>query len=134
MTLQLIPNFLTLEEILEIHRNQIDLYGGSHGVKDQGMLESALAQPAASFGGEFLHKDVIEMAAAYCFHLIENHAFNDGNKRVGIVAALIFLEMNNYEMDVTEEALEKFVIDLASGKLSKIEVTSFIRKNTKELP
>jgi death-on-curing family protein len=75
----------------------------------------------------------IDTSAAYCLHLIDNHAFNDGNKRVGIVAALIFLEIKNYEMNVTVEALEKFVIDLASGKLSKIEVTRFIRKNTREL-
>ena len=131
MTLQLIPNFLLLEEVLEIQRNQVDLYGGSHGVKDHGMLESALAQPAASFGGEFLHKDIIEMAGAYCFHLIENHPFNDGNKRVGIVATLIFLEMNDYEFDVSEEILEKFVLDVASGKLTKTEVTKFIKQNSK---
>ncbi|HAZ13801.1 MAG: death-on-curing protein [Bdellovibrionales bacterium GWA2_49_15] len=129
MTQQLIPNFLTIEEVLEIHRNQIDLYGGSHGIKDQGMLESALAQPSASFGGEFLHKEIIEMAAAYCYHLIENHAFNDGNKRVGIVATLVFLEMNDLKFDVSEEVLEKFVIDVASSQLSKTEVTNFIIKN-----
>ncbi|HAZ13807.1 MAG: death-on-curing protein [Bdellovibrionales bacterium GWA2_49_15] len=133
MTLQLIPNFLTIEEVLEIHRNQIELYGGSHGVKDQGMLESALAQPTASFGGDFLHRDIIEMASAYCYHLIENHAFNDGNKRVGIVASLVFLEINDFEMNVPEEILEKFVIDIASGSLSKNDVTNFIRKNSNRI-
>jgi death-on-curing protein len=128
-----IPNFLTLDEVLEIHKDQIDNYGGSRGVKDQGILLSALAQPETTFGGEYLHKDIYEMAAAYCYHLIENHAFNDGNKRVGIVASLVFLEINGYELTVENDELEKFVLDIASGKKSKEEVNLFMRRNSKKI-
>jgi len=83
--------FLTLDDILESHQNQIETYGGSHGVRDIGLLESAIAQPEASFGGQYLHADIFEMAAAYLYHLVMNHPFVDGNKRVGLEASLIFL-------------------------------------------
>jgi death on curing protein len=83
--------FLSLDDILESHQNQIDTYGGGQGIRDIGLLESAIAQPEACFGGQFLHADVFEMAAAYLYHLVMNHPFVDGNKRVGLEAALIFL-------------------------------------------
>ena len=128
MTEVFFPNFLTIAEVLEIHKNQIDLYGGSHGVKDQALLESALAQPEATFGGKFLHTDIIEMASAYCYHLIENHAFNDGNKRVGIVTALVFLTMNDFELNVSEDELEKFVLGVAARNVLKPDVVKYFRK------
>lgn len=77
--------FLTLDEILESHQNQIDTYGGSHGIRDIGLLESAIAQPETSFGGHYLHEDVFEMAAAYLFHLVMNHPFVDGKDRKSVV-------------------------------------------------
>ena len=88
--------FLTLDDIMESHREQIRVYGGTEGIRDLGLLESALAQPMAKYGGEYLHKDVCAMAAAYLFHLVQNHPFIDGNKRVGLEAALLFLEINDY--------------------------------------
>ena len=75
--------FLTLDDVLESHREQIRVYGGSEGLRDLGLLESAIAQPPAGFGGVPLHRDLYEMAAAYLFHLVQNHPFIDGNKRVG---------------------------------------------------
>lgn len=75
------PLFLTLDEVLEIHQQQIDLYGGSHGLRDPGALESAVATPQCTFGDEYLHTTIWEMAAAYLYHLVENHPFIDGNKR-----------------------------------------------------
>lgn len=123
--------FLTLEEVLEIHRDQIENYGGAEGIKDQGLLESALAQPETSFAGEYLHKTIFEMAAAYCFHLIENHPFYDGNKRVGIVTALIFLDFNGFEVDVDEDVLEKFTLSIASGEKSKEEIAKFFKSCSK---
>ena len=123
--------FLTMEEVLEIHRDQITNYGGSLGVRDQGLLESALAQPNASFSGEYLHKDIFEMAAAYSYHLIENHPFTDGNKRVGVVSALVFLDFNGIEIEVENDVLERFTLDLASGKLSKNQVAEFFRSHSK---
>lgn len=85
------PVFVTLDEVFAIHRDQIERYGGAPGVRDQGLLLSALAQPAATFGEGFLHADLHEMAAAYLFHLIQNHPFVDGNKRVAAVAAAVLL-------------------------------------------
>ena len=127
------PTFLTLEEVLIIHENQINLYGGSHGVRDQGLLDSALAQPQATYDGQFLHQDIIEIAGAYCYHLIENHPFNDGNKRVGIASALVFLEMNDFELNCTEEELERFVLEVASGQRSKHDTNDLIRTYVKAI-
>jgi len=92
------PIFLSLGEVLEIHRDQIDRYGGHPGIRDIGLLQSALAMPAAGFGGRFLHTDLFEMAAAYLFHITQNHPFVDGNKRTGAVASLVFLSLNGVEI------------------------------------
>src|SRR5580692_5072745 len=100
------PTFLTLGEVLEIHRDQIGRYGGAAGIRDLGLLQSALSQPRATFGGEFLHGDLAEMAAAYLFHLVCDHSFVDGNKRVGLVSAIVFLRLNKKNLDVTEDKLE----------------------------
>lgn len=81
------PIFLSFEDVIEIHRDQIVRYGGASGVRDIGLLQSAVLMPLAQFEGKFLHKDLFEMAAAYLFHLAKNHPFVDGNKRVGLVAA-----------------------------------------------
>ena len=91
------PLFLTLDEVLEIHAQQIELYGGSDGVRDPAGLESAVATPMATFGGEFLHSTIPSMAAAYLFHICQNHAFVDGNKRTGANAAITFLLINDWE-------------------------------------
>ena len=74
------PVLLTLDEVLEIHRDQLARYGGSQGIRDLGLLQSALAQPPATFGGQFLHADLFETAAAYLLHIVQNHPFVDGNK------------------------------------------------------
>ncbi len=95
------PVFLSLDEVLEIHKQQIELYGGSAGLRDSVGLESAVAMPQATFGGEFLHTSIPAMAAAYLFHLCQNHPFVDGNKRVGANAAIAFLLMNDWEPTFT---------------------------------
>jgi death-on-curing protein len=84
------PLFLTLDEILLIHENQLKLYGGDSGLRDLGLLQSALSMPSAGYGDEYFHKDLYEMAAAYLFHIVKNHPFVDGNKRVGFVASYVF--------------------------------------------
>src|SRR5512143_1409321 len=86
--------FLTLAEVIEIHADQITRYGGSHGIRDMDLLSSAVAMSSASFGGKFLHADIFEMAAAYAFHIAQNHPFIDGNKRAALASALVFLELN----------------------------------------
>src|SRR5579862_9231236 len=100
------PTFLTLSEVLEIHRDQIARYGGAAGIRDVGLLQSALSQPKAAFAGDFLHSDRFEMAAAYLFHIIRNHPFVDGNKRVGAVSAIVFLRLNDQDLNLTERQLE----------------------------
>jgi death-on-curing protein len=123
------PTFLTLGEVLEIHRDQIERYGGEAGIRDMGLLQSAVAMAAAEFGGQYLHSDLYEMAAAYLFHIVQNHAFVDGNKRVGLVAAIVFLELNGIELMGDEEELEALVMATAQGKADKGEITVFIRSH-----
>src|SRR5262249_49078872 len=97
------------------------------GVRDLGLLQSALAQPPVSFGGQFLHADVFEMAAAYLFHIVRNHPFIDGNKRAGAVAALVFLRLNDCEVRLTNAQLESLVLSVARGKADKAAVAQYFR-------
>src|SRR5271154_6789085 len=112
------PIFLSLDEVLEIHQQQIERYGGSAGLRDAAGLESAVATPQATFDGQFLHTSIPAMAAAYLFHLCQNHAFIDGNKRVGANAAITFLLMNNWEPTFDENQLAELVLSVASRKLA----------------
>ncbi len=121
--------FLTLDDIIESHQNQIDTYGGSHGFRDIGLLESAIAQPEASFGGQYLHADIFEMAAAYLYHLVMNHPFVDGNKRLGLEAALIFLEINNENLNASDQELIDLVLKTTAGQVGKREIAEFFRSH-----
>ena len=123
--------FLTLDEVVAIHRDQIERYGGSIGVRDWGLLKSAIAMPAATFGGQFLHTDIYEMAAAYLFHIVQNHPFIDGNKRVGAVAADVFLTLNGVRLDATEDQYAELVLATARGALSKSAIAEFLRSHTR---
>ena len=125
------PVFLSLAEVLEIHRDQIERYGGHAGIRDLGLLQSALAMPGAGFGGRYLHSDLIEMAAAYLFHIVQNHPFVDGNKRTGTVAGIVFLSLNGIELEADETQLEQLVIDVAKGKAGKSAVADFLRRNSR---
>jgi death-on-curing protein len=123
------PDFLTLDDVLLLHSDQVDLYGGEHGVRDLGLLESAIAMPQASFGGEPLHKDIFEMSAAYLFHIVQNHPFVDGNKRAGAVAALVFLDLNGIEIDAPKGSIYDLTMSVAKGDSGKTEVAEFFRKH-----
>ena len=127
------PLFLTLDEVIEIHKDQIQRYGGHIGIRDLELLKSSINMPAASFGGEYLHTDVYEMAAAYLFHIIRNHPFMDGNKRTGVVSALVFLILNGIEFTADEDKLEKMVVSVAEGKSGKSEIAQFFRDNSQPL-
>lgn len=124
------PTFLTIDEVLAIHRNQIARYGGSEGVRDWGLLQSPIAMPAATFGGRFLHGDLCEMAAAYLFHIVQNHPFIDGNKRVGAVAAYVFLALNNMRLTADNDRYADLVLTVARGDLPKSAIAEFLRANT----
>jgi len=125
------PLFLSFSEVLQIHEDQISRYGGSLGIRDVGLLESALAMPAASFGDKFLHEDIFEMAAAYLFHIVKNHPFVDGNKRVGAVASLVFLAMNDIDFAADEVAFEQAVLAVAEGRMNKSAIAAFFRESSK---
>jgi death-on-curing protein len=125
------PLFLTLAEVIELHRRGIEQFGGSPEIRDLGLLESALATPSAQFGGQFLHADLGSMGAAYLFHLVANHAFVDGNKRIGAVAARVFLLMNGAEFNPTEQEYGDLVLAVAAGQATKDQVTEFFQKHVR---
>ena len=125
------PLFLTLDEALEIHEQQIELYGGSNGIRDVAGLESAVATPQATFGGEFLHTSIPAMAAAYLFHLCRNHPFIDGNKRVALVAAVVFLDLNGVQVSAPPEETAELVLRTAEGKVEKAALAGFLRKHAR---
>ena len=122
------PLFLTLAEVIEVHSDQIKRYGGQDGVRDFGLLESALAQPEASFAGAWLHQDLYEMAAAYAFHLSQNHPFIDGNKRTALACALVFLELNGLSLRDPKGLLKGAMLGVASGKMSKAQFGQLLRR------
>ena len=124
------PTFLTLVEVIAIHRDQIARYGGSEGVRDWRLLQSSIAMPAAGFGVQLFHGDFGEMAAAYLFHIVQNHPFVDGNKRVGAAAAHVFLALNDLRLTADEDAYAKLVLSVARGETPKSDVAAFFRAHT----
>ena len=122
------PIFLTLAEVINIHTNQIELYGGQNGVRDFGLLQSALAQPEASFAGQWLHEDIFLMAAAYAFHICQNHPFFDGNKRTALASALVFLELNGISLDDPKGRLLDAMLNIAKGSLSKQQFAQVLKE------
>lgn len=127
-------HFLDLNDLLETHSQQIANYGGSDGLRDLNLLASALAQPEASFAGNYLHADLYEMAAAYLFHIVSNHPFIDGNKRVGLEAALIFLEINGIEVLADDQELVDLVLATATSQTTKGAIADFFRSHSKPQP
>jgi death-on-curing protein len=122
--------FLTVEDALAIHASQLDRFGGGSGVRSLDLLESAVAQAQASFGGEYLHADVFEMAAAYLYHVVQNHPFVDGNKRTGLLCALVFLDLNGRTIGVPHERLYEMTMAVASGEAEKAQVADLLRALT----
>ena len=113
------PVFLSLDEVLSLHDDQVRLFGGAGGVRDMGLLASALAVPESSFDGQFLHEDIFHMAAAYAFHITENHPFVDGNKRTALNAALVFLDLNGWLVLDPAGRLYEATVALSSHGLDK---------------
>jgi len=124
------PVFLSLDDVLEIHRDQIMRYGGMPGVRDVGLLQSAVCMPMAQFDGNFLHRDLYAMAGAYLFHLVMNHPVVDGNKRTAVVSALVFLDLNGLDVMVDDDAFEKLVLDIIAGKVSKEKAGKFFKRHS----
>ena len=123
---------LTIAAVEAIHEEVLRAHGGSPGLRDEGLLESALAAPQATFGGEPIMSDPVEVAAAYFFYLCNNHPFVDGNKRTALAACLVFLRENDFldgegvsTLDV--DTWERFVLDVAASRIDRGETTERLR-------
>ena len=114
--------FLSVEDVLAIHESTIAVEGGQSGLRDTGLLESATLMPQQQFGGDYLHADTAAMAAAYLFHLSQNHPFLDGDKRVAALSALVFLRVNGVE------SLQGMTMAVASSEVGKSELTKWMRQ------
>jgi death-on-curing protein len=123
--------FLSLEDVLVLHEMQLENYGGSPGVRDRGLLESAVMMPQASFGGMYVHKDIFEMAAAYTFHIAENQPFVDGNNRTALASALVFLDWHDLDINDPNEELYDALISVAKRDLDKAGLANLFLKLSK---
>jgi len=121
--------YLTLSEVLELHRHLIQTFGGADGIRDIGGLESAIAQPRMTFGGEELYPTIIEKSVAIGYSIIKNHPFVDGNKRVGHAAMEVFLVLNGHEITAQVDEQEKVILRVASGEISREELEDWLRAN-----
>jgi len=126
-------NFLDTDTILYFHADQIKRYGGSYGVRDKNLLESALAQPQTTLKGKYPYKNIYEKASAYGFHICKNHPFIDGNKRVSLIAMYTFLYVNGFELKMSEKEMYLLLMGVANNSISKVELSNYIKKNTTKL-
>jgi death-on-curing protein len=122
------PVFLELGDVLLLHEQQLARYGGGAGIRDLKLLESAVATPRATFGGEYLHKGLFEMAAAYAFHISQNQPFVDGNKRTGLIGALVFLELNGIAISDPAGELYDAMIGIAEHRFSKSALADLFQR------
>lgn len=122
------PLFLSKGQVLAYHHQQIELFGGAHGIIDEGLLDSALSQPQTTWCYNSA-ADVFDLAAAYAFHLSKNHAFRDGNKRVGLQTALGFLRVNGFRIETSEEAMFDHMTQLVTDAITKVEFAAFLREH-----
>jgi death-on-curing protein len=123
------PLFLTWDEVLAEHAEQLRRYGGSDGLRDPGLLRSALAQPESSFGGQWLHDDLAAMAAAYAYHVVQNHPFVDGNKRAGAALAILFLALNGQRLEADPDRWADIILAVADSRAAKDDLATFIRQH-----
>ena len=123
------PVFVNISDVLDIHEYQIQRFGGSDGLRSIELLESAIAMPSATFDGRYLYPSIPDMAASYLYHLVKNHPFVDGNKRVGSMAALQFLSMNNYYLDATNEEYTELVLQVAAGEKTLRGISFFFHRH-----
>ena len=126
------PRFLSVDEVLKLHAEGIKRYGGDPGIRDYGLVESATLAPQQTWGGEYRCHDLAEMAATYWYNLTRNHGFIDGNKRVGLAACDVFLLMNGYDLELSDdgEALD-LALRIATDAVSKEDVANQLREKMK---
>lgn len=125
--------YLSVTEVLDLHRRLIETSGGSPGLRGRGALVSAVRQPQMQFGGEELYSSIAEKAAALGFALIQNHPFVDGNKRVGHASMEVFLRLNGWEITASVEEQERLILDVAAGAVGRNELTEWISAHIERL-
>ena len=123
--------FFEYEQVVKIHRSLIEKTGGMNGIRDAQLLDSALKTPFQTFGGNNLYPNILDKASQLCYSLIENHPFIDGNKRIGVHLMLLFLKLNNIEVNYSQRELIDFGLDIASGKMSKNDIKGWIIEHRK---
>lgn len=126
--------FTTLNEVIDYHSEIIQIYGGLGGIRDLGLLKSAIEMPKSMMFGQFLHISIFDKTSAYLYHLVRNHPFIDGNKRTATITALVFLRNNNVLIHFTDEEsheFEEIVVQTAQGKISKKEISAYLQSKSK---
>jgi death-on-curing protein len=123
--------YLTLGEVVELHDRILEETGGATGIRELGLLESALAQPKATFGGSELHPTLVDKAAALGFSLVANHPFIDGNKRIGHAAMETVLLLNHLEGDGAVDEQERLMLDVAAGHTTRSALAELLKAHTK---
>ena len=121
---------ITIKIILRLHDLSIINYGGSQGLRDQGLMESAIARPYQTFGGKDLYPTVLEKAAALAESIIINHPFIDGNKRTGLLAMLLILEIGNFKITASNDDTYNFTIEISTGEIKFEEIVLWLKNNT----
>ncbi len=119
--------YLSVENVMDIHRAIIDRIGGSHGVRDLGALESVVSQPWATFAGEDLYTDIVEKASALGFSLTSNHPFVDGNKRAGYISTRVFLNLNGFDIFGRTDDKQALILSIAAGEIDRERFALWIR-------
>ena len=123
------PEFVPKADVLDIHKRQIEKFGGLDGIRDEGLLDSALAQPQATFFGSLLHPTIPDQAAAYLYHLAKNHPFLDGNKRTAFATMIAFLKINGHDLNMTEDEAYALVMKVAQGEITKEGLSVFLKEH-----
>jgi death-on-curing protein len=119
--------FLEVYEVIHINLDQIERYGGVHGIRDQNLLDSSVNTARASYGNQFLHKTIFDKASAYIFHISQNHPFLDGNKRTALAAGLVFLDINGIDIKDVDDTLYNLMIQVSNGLLDKIQISKILK-------
>lgn len=123
--------FLTLEQVLYIHEEEINRYGGSSGLRDLTLLESAIFRPQTTFGGKELYPTLFNKASSLMHSIINNHPFIDGNKRTGTATMLVFLDLNGYMLTVSQKELVHLALDISAKKLTITDISTLLERNSK---
>lgn len=119
--------YLSIDESIEVHNSLVATYGGLQGIREHNLLESALAMPMTAMFNKDMYPSIFDKAACYLFFIATNHPFVDGNKRTATSCCLLFLQFNDIKLSYKEDELIEFVVDIAQGKIDKVEISKYLR-------